>query len=74
MKKFKKGEKSKNKDKEDITSMYYWGGDQSVLLSASADGNVRLFDDSDAKEEGIKKYTMDKHRDSVTCLDFKYEE
>ena len=27
MKKFKKGEKSKNKDKEDIASMYYWGDD-----------------------------------------------
>jgi len=25
MKKFKKGEKSKNKDKEDVSSMYYWG-------------------------------------------------
>ena len=25
MKKFKKGEKSKNKDKEDISCLYYWG-------------------------------------------------
>jgi hypothetical protein len=25
MKKFKKGEKSKNKDKDDISSMFYWG-------------------------------------------------
>lgn len=73
MKKFKKGEKSKNKDKEDVSSMYYWGS-QCVLIAASWDGNVRLFDDSDASEEGIKKYTMDKHRDSVTYLDFKNEE
>lgn len=47
MKKFKKGEKSKNKDKDDISSMYYWG-DQCVLLAASWDGNVRLYDDSDS--------------------------
>jgi len=25
MKKFKKGEKAKNKDKEDISCLYYWG-------------------------------------------------
>lgn len=70
MKKFKKGEKSKSKNKQDISSMYYWG-EECMLLSASWDGNVRLFDDSDATEEGIKKYTMDKHKDSVNCLEFK---
>lgn len=73
MKKFKKGEKSKNKDKEDVSSLYYWGS-QNVLIASSWDGNVRLFDDGDASEEGIKKYTMDKHRDSVTNLDFKPDE
>jgi len=70
MKKFKKGEKTKNKDKEDISSMFYWG-EACVLLAASWDGNVRLYDDSDSSEEGIKKYTMDKHKDSVNYLDFK---
>jgi len=43
-------------------------------MAASFDGNVRLYDDADASEEGIKKYTMDKHKDAVTCLDFKNEE
>jgi WD40 repeat protein len=71
MKKFKKGEKSKNKDKDDISGMYYWGGKQCGLLAASWDGNVRLYDDSDSSEEGIKKYTMDKHKDSVNHLDFR---
>lgn len=72
-KKFKKGDKARNKDKEDISALYYWGS-QSVLMAASSDGFVRLYDDGDASEEGIKKYTMEKHRDSVTCLDFKNEE
>lgn len=54
MKKFKKGDKSKNKDKEDISSMYYWG-DSTILLSASWDGNIRLYDDSDSSEEGLRK-------------------
>jgi len=60
MKKFKKGEKNKNKDKEDISSMYYWG-EKCGLLAASWDGKVRLFDDSDSSEEGVKKFTMNKH-------------
>lgn len=53
--------------------MHYWGS-ESVLMAASFDGNVRLYDDGDASEEGIKKHTMDRHRDAVTCLDFKNEE
>lgn len=73
MKKFKKGEKSKNKEKEDITSMYYWGK-EAVLMAASCDGNYRLFDDMTTGEEGIKKYTFERHKDSVTCLDFKVEQ
>ena len=44
------------------------------MMVASFDGNVRLYDDADASEEGLKKYTMDKHKDAVTCLDFKNEE
>ena len=79
MKKFKKGDKNdrhKHKPKEkqeDISSIFYWGS-QSVLMAASFDGKVRLYDDGDSAEEGIKKYTMDKHKDSVICLDFKDEE
>ena len=70
MKKFKKGEKSKNKDKEDISCLYYWGA-RTQLLSASWDGKLRLFDDNTTAEEGTIKYTMDKHRDSVNYLDFR---
>ena len=44
------------------------------MLAASWDGNVRLYDDSDSLEEGSKKYTMDKHKDSVNFLDFKNKE
>jgi WD40 repeat protein len=75
MKKFKKGEKTKNKDKEDVSAMYYWGSDNNnFVLASSWDGNVRQYDDTDATEEGVKKYTMDKHKDSVTYLDFKTSE
>jgi WD40 repeat protein len=70
MKKFKKGEKSKNKDKEDISCMYYWG-ERTQLLTASWDGKLRLFDDNTTAEEGTIKYTMDKHRLSVNYLDFR---
>jgi hypothetical protein len=46
MKKFKKSKKNK-KDKDDISSLYYWGGvGRNILISASWDGKVRLYDDS----------------------------
>lgn len=70
MKKFKKGEKSKNKDKEDISSMYYWGGKQTILMSASWDGHIRLYDDSDSSEEGLRKQTTWHHKDSANYIDF----
>jgi len=74
MKKFKKGDKSVNKDKDDISSLFYYNsGQQCNLLAASWDGKVRLFDDSDSSEEGLKKYTMNKHMDAVTHIDFKHE-
>lgn len=73
MKKFKKGEKSKNKDKEDISCMYYWG-DKTYLISSSWDGKVRLYDDSSTTEEGTIKTTIDKHKDSVNYLDFRLED
>lgn len=74
MKKFRKGgPKSKSKDKEDISSLYYWG-DQTVLLAASWDGCVRLFDDAEGGEEGEKRHTMERHKDAVNFLDFKEEE
>jgi WD40 repeat protein len=69
MKKFKKPRKGP-KDKQEVSSLYYWG-DACALLVASWDGLVRLFDDSDSSEEGLLKYTMDKHTDAVNCIDFK---
>ena len=51
MKKFKKSKKKKekggSKEKNDISSLYYWG-DKNILISSSWDGKVRLYDDSTA--------------------------
>lgn len=49
MKKFRKSKKKKGsqKDKDDISSLYYWG-DKNILISSSWDGRVRLYDDSTA--------------------------
>lgn len=74
MKKFKKSKKNR-KDKNDVSSLYYWGGDpenpRNILISASWDTKVRLYDDSTADQEGMKRYTMKKHKDSVNFIDFK---
>ena len=70
MKKFKKSKKKGLKDKDDISSLYYWG-DKNILISSSWDGKVRLYDDSTADQEGSKRYTMKKHKDSVNFIDFK---
>jgi WD40 repeat protein len=70
MKKFKKSKKNK-KDKDDISCLYYWGDKRNILISASWDGKVRLYDDSTSEQEGTKRYTMKKHKDSVNFIDFK---
>jgi WD40 repeat protein len=78
MKKFKKNKKTSSevsKDKEDISSLYYWGEDndanpRNILIAASWDGRVRLYDDSTAEREGTRRYTMKKHRESVNFIDF----
>ena len=70
MKKFKKSKK-RGREKEDISCLYYWGDKRNILVSASWDGKVRLYDDSTADQEGSKRYTMKKHKDSVNFLDFK---
>lgn len=73
MKKFKKGKKNK-KEKDDISALYYWGGDannpRNILISSSWDSKVRLYDDSTSEQEGSKRYTMKKHKDSVNFIDF----
>lgn len=81
MKKFKKeGPKSKSKDKEDISSLYYWGDQDeqknniNTLLAASWDGKVRLYDDKQSGEEGDWRWTMDRHSDAVNYLDFRKRE
>jgi WD40 repeat protein len=78
MKKFKKeGPKPKSKDKEDISSLYYWGDQKkniNTLLAASWDGNVRLYDDKQSGEEGDWRWTMDRHTNAVNYLDFRLKE
>ena len=64
MKRFKKDEKVKQKEKGDISSMYYWG-EETKLLAASWDGKIRLYDDNDATDEGTLKFKVEKHKDSV---------
>ena len=88
MKKFKKRSKKKERekkdrvdkqDKEDISSLFYWGEDaedkppRNILIAASWDGKVRLYDDSTAEREGSRRYQMKKHKDSVNFIDFNQE-
>jgi WD40 repeat protein len=70
MKKFKKSKKSGKKEKNDISCLYYWPEKTSVI-SSSWDGKVRVFDDGTADQEGAKRYTMKKHKDSVNFIDFR---
>ena len=70
MKKFKKSKKTK-REKDDISCLYYWGSDKNILISASWDGKIRLYDDSTSDQDGQKRYTMKKHKDSVNFIDFK---
>lgn len=74
MKKFRKSKKKKDKggskDKNDISALYYWG-EKNILISSSWDGRVRLYDDSTADQEGCKRYSMKKHKESVNFIDFK---
>ena len=72
MKKFKKGYKSANKDKEDISCLYYWGS-KTQLFASSWDGKVMLFDDNESTEEGTQKSKLEKHKEAVNYIDFKEE-
>ena len=80
MKKFdKESPKSKSKDREDISSLYYWGVKDkdtniNTLLAASWDGKVRLYDDTQQGEEGEWRWTMDRHTNAVNYLDFRLKE
>jgi len=50
MKKFKKSKKRK-REKEDISSLFFWGDEKAkknLLIAASWDGKVRLYDDNTA--------------------------
>ena len=73
MKKFKKSKKGK-REKDDISSLYFWGDEKAkrnILIAASWDSKVRLYDDSTADQEGAKRYVMPKHKMSVNFIDFK---
>ena len=71
MKKFKKSKKKKKDMMDDISCLYYWGDSKNILISASWDGKVRLYDDSTSEQEGSKRFSMKKHKDPVNFLDFK---
>ncbi len=60
--------------KGDVSSLYYWGGDKTILLSASWDKVVKLSDDSTSKPEGTTRYNMDKHKQAVNFIDFKFDQ
>lgn len=70
MKKFKKSKKMK-REKDDVSCLYFWGNQKNILISASWDNKVRLYDDSTSEQEGTKRYSMKKHKDSVNFIDFK---
>lgn len=72
MKKFKKSKKAKS-EKDDISSLYYWGS-KNILIASSWDKKVRLYDDSTSDLEGTKRYSMKKHEESVNFIDFKESE
>lgn len=55
---------------DDISSLFYWG-ERSTLIAASWDTKVRLYDDSTSEAEGVKRYTMPKHKEPVNFIDFK---
>lgn len=76
MKKFKKPERGKNKDKEDVSSMVYWYSKegQCNLISASWDGVLRLFDDNNSEREGQYRQAVGRHNGQVNFVDFNDEQ
>jgi len=61
MKKFKKSKKNRD-GMDDVSSLYYWGGDgKNMLICSSWDKKVRLYDDNAKKEQDSKRFTMSKH-------------
>jgi len=61
--------KFKNHD-QDVSSLYYWG-DKNTIISSSWDNLVRLSDDSTTGPEGVERYLMEKHTQSVNFIHFK---
>ena len=52
MKKFKKPKEQRDKEKEDISCLVYWGDDKNNVIAASWDTVLRLYDDGDTEREG----------------------
>lgn len=73
MKKFKKSKKNRD-GMDDVSSLYYWGGDgKNMLICSSWDKKVRLYDDNAKKEQDSKRFTMSKHTQPVNYLDFRLD-
>ena len=76
LKKFKK-DKSKEREKDDISSLIYWDEAASAinnLIVASWDGKIRLYDDKDPHREGTIRNTIDRHKKEVNFVDFRLEQ
>jgi len=74
LKKFKKSKSSKNdadREKQDISSLAYWGDGKNNLISVSWDRVLRMYDDGDVDREGKEKYTLtNRHSDAINHVAF----
>ena len=71
--KFRKEAAWKPTQKEDISSIAYWG-DETMLIASSWDNMVRFYDDGDADDVCTPRHIMNKHEDSVNFVDFRAED
>ena len=71
----KHGGSDKDGFKEDISSLVYWGKDKNLLITASWDRSMRIFDDNDVDErEGpMRSVINNKHKDAINFVDFRVE-
>ena len=73
MKKFKKPKENRDKEKEDISCLIYWGDEKNNVIAASWDKVLRLYDDSDTEREGQQRYKLERHTDAINYVDFRLE-
>ena len=73
MKKFKKPKEIRDKEKEDISCLIYWGADKNNIIAASWDKVLRLYDDGDTEREGQQRYKLERHTDAINYVDFRLD-